>query len=193
MIDRMKYRCTAGLCLGVRGGLNSALVVLARDRTDSNGTLYVVSETEFTKALDVEAMAAALKLARDEFHPVMTVGYYGGKDEDEIFKTVSLRLGQHICPSPNDVIVPMQLLVDDFRSGRIKAREDSIVARDVEIAIWHDGTPSHTGILTALRCAHWAAMQYARAGKQRARPSLTGEEKTAAMNRERIKKMERPF
>jgi len=190
-LDPQKYRATLGLCLGLRGGISSAVVVVACKRADPARTLYVAHEWE-QKTLDVDAIAAAIKHARDEYHPVYSVGYYGGRDDEKIFKVLSIRLGQYIEPAPGDPTAPTQLLVDDFRSGRLRARADSLTVRDAKGAIWREGVPDQTGVLAALRCAHWAAQQYRNVEAQR-KARVTGEQRTAAMAKERRRRMERPY
>lgn len=188
MIDPKVYRSTMGLCLGLRGGLSSAIVVISCRRDDPARTLYVTHEWEQT-SLNVDAIAEALSYARKTFHTVFTTGYYGGRDDEKTFKVLSVRLGQHIEPAPGDTIAPMQLLIDDFRSGRLKAKPDSLTVRDASSVIWRDGTPDHTGVMSALRCAHWSAQQY----RQRLKKPTAPGDKVSAITKERIQRKERPF
>jgi hypothetical protein len=189
VLDPKPYRSTMGLCLGMRGGLASAIVVVSVKRTDPARTLFVTHEWE-DPHLNLDVIAAALLHARTTFHTVLTIGYYGGRDDEKIFSTLSVRLGQHIEPAPHDNTAPTQILIDDFRVGRLKARPDSLVVRDAKAAIWRDGVPDQTGIIAALRCAHWAAQQYRVVG---GKTQITGEEKTAALAKERKRRMENPF
>lgn len=188
MTDARAYRSTMGLCLGLRGGLSSAIVVLTCRRDDPARRLYVTREWEQPK-LDVDGIAAELKAARADHHAVLTVGYYGGRDDDHVFSVLSVRLGQHIEPAPSDQIAPTQLLVDDFRTGRIKVRAGGLVERDVKGAIWRAGVPDQTGLIAALRCAHWGAQQYRYRG---VKPKLA-DQKDGARMRARIRRQERPF
>lgn len=188
MINQKGYRYTAGIALGLRPGINSAVVVIGCKRDDTARTLYVVHEFE-RDVFSADTMAEALKVARELYRPVVTVGFYGGRDDEKVFRVLSIRLGQHIQPAPGDTIAPMQLLVDDVRTGRLKVRADSLVARDAKAAIWRDGVPSSTGILTALQCAHWGAQQY----KQLHKPVTTLQSRLTQSRKERTRKQENPF
>jgi len=184
--DNAAYRSTMGVCLGLRGGLNNALVVVSTHRNDPKRTCYVAHEWE-ESAISFDNIEAAIRNARDRFHTRFTFGYYGGRDAEKILRILSIRLGHHIEAAPEDPIAPSQVLIDDFRTGRLKAKPDSMVVRDAQHAIWRNGTPDQTGILAALRCAHWAAQQY--------RPKIlpTQDQKRAARDKQRKKRMERPF
>lgn len=188
MIDTKAYRSTMGMCFGWRGLMN-ALVVLSVRRTDPMRTTYVTHEWE-DQMFNVDRMAAAMRDARSRFRVTAVMGYHGGRDDEKIFRTMSVRLGMHVEPAPHDVIPQIQLLIDDFRTGRLKARVDSLVARDAKGAIWQEETPGQTGILAALRCAHWVAQQY-RPLKSAA--VLSPEGKTYANQRERRRRLENPF
>jgi len=172
----------------MRGRLSSAIVVLSTGRSDTARTLYVRHEWE-KKAFDVDSIAEALADARQRFAPALTISYYGGRDEDEVFRVLSIRLGHHIKTAPNDPTAPTQMLVNDFRTGRLKARPDSLVARDAKLAIWRDGVPDQTGILAALRCAHWAAAQY----RPKPRPALSVDQQLDRRRAEKQRRMGRPF
>lgn len=191
-IDPKLYRSTMGVSLGLRGKLSSAIVVLSCRRNDPARTLYDVHEWEQpADQLNIDQVAAALADARKKFHTVMCVGYYGGsRDDDKVYGVLSIRLGMHIEPAPHDPIAPTQLLVDDFRTGRLKAHADSLVARDAKAAIWRSGTPDQTGILAALRCAHWGAQQY-----RVIRPveTLTPAQKSEKNRRERQRRLGSPY
>lgn len=179
-------RSTTGVCFGMRGKLASAIVVLSCRRDDPTRRLFVRHEWERAE-LDFDAMAAELKKIRELYRPALAIGYLGGRDDEKVFKTLSIRLGQNIDPAPGDAVAPTQFLVTDFRSGRLKAKPDSLVVRDVQLAIWRDGTPDQTGIIAALRCADWAQQQY------RQKPALKATEKNAAILRDRNRRMSRPF
>lgn len=189
MIKLPALRSTMGLCLGLRPGLSSAIVVVSVKRTDAARVHYVTHEWE-EKILNVDNIAAALEVAQKAFHPVLTVGYYGGRDDEEIFKTLSIRLGRHVKPAPHDETAPMSLLIDDFRSGRLKAKGDSLVVRDTKTALWRNDTPDETGVLAALRCAHWAAQQYR---APRLKPKPTQEERDTMVASTRRRRLENPF
>lgn len=183
-----QYRTTLGLCLGLRGKLSTAIVVIACRRTDPERKLYVVHEFE-REEFNADETADALKVARQLHRPVCAYGYYGGRDDEKVFAVLSVRLGMHLEPMPGDSTAPMQLLIDDFRQGRLKARDDSMVVRDAKGAIWRDGVPDQTGILAALRAAHWGAQQY----RQRLKKTPTVHEKTMAAQKERRRRQENPF
>ena len=186
-IFRESYRCTMGLCLG-HSKLTTAIVVVACRRTDPARPLFCVWEWE-SPVLDFDEVARQLKIARAEYRPVLTVGYQGGRDDEEVFKVVSVRLGQHVEPAPGDQVMPTQFLIDDFRCGRMKLKPGGIVERDVKAAIWRDGTPDQTGPIAALRCADWAAQKY----RQRDRKARTADEKNGAALKERARKMQFPY
>lgn len=187
--DPKVYRSTMGLCLGMRSGLDSAIVVESARRSDPARTGYVTFEWAIP-ILDIEQIAATLRETRKAFRTVYTVGFYGGRDDEKVFSTLSVRLNHHIDPAPHDSVAPLKILIDDLRNGRVKVKKDSLVARDAQKTFWREGVPDDTGVLIALRCAHWAAQQY--------RPKLTkaprtAEEKTADMEKQRRRRMETPF
>lgn len=183
-----QYRTTLGLCLGLRGKLSTAIVVIACNRTDPERKLFVVHEFE-REEFSADETAEALKVARHLHRPVCAYGYYGGRDDEKIFATLSVRLGMHLAPMPGDSTAPMQLLIDDFRQGRMKVLDDSLVVRDVKQAIWRDGVPDQTGILAALRAAHWGAQQY----RQRLKMPPTEGQKVLAAAKDRKRRLESPF
>lgn len=183
---RAPMRSTTGICFGLRGKLTTAIVVLSCRRDDPSRTLFVSHEWEQAH-LDIDALALELRHVRETLRPVLTVGYYGGRDDEKVFKVFSVRLGQHIEPAPGDAIAPTQLLIDDVRTGKLKARPGALVLRDAKLAIWRDGTPDQTGIIAALRCASWGAQQY------RQKPPRTAEQKNAAALKEQRRRMSNPF
>lgn len=186
--DPKLYRSTMGVCLGFRFGFSTAIVVLSCRRDDPTRKLYVTYEWE-ERHCSMDDAAAALAFARKTYHTVLTVGFHGGRDDQNVFQTLSMRLGHYLEPSPQDDIVALKLVIDDMRSGRLKFRPDSLVARDARAAVWRDSSPDQTGVLVALKCAHWGSQKY----RQRLKPVLTGAQKTAAMARARRRKVEAPF
>lgn len=179
-------RSTVGIAFGLRGGMNSAIVMLSCRRDDPARTLFVRHEWE-QEVLDFDTMAKELETIRKLYRPVLTVGYYGGKDDEKIFRTLSIRLGQHVEPAPADAIAPTQFLVTDFRSGRLRAKPESMVVRDAKAAIWRDGVPDQTGILAALRCADWGQQQF----RQKKRKDAAA--RTAEMMKEQRRRISRPY
>lgn len=180
------YRSTMGVSLGLRGLLTSAVVVLSVRRDDPTRTHYVAFEWE-EQGAHFDNIAAALAHGRKTFRTRYTFGHSGVREEEKTIKVLSVRLGHWIEPAPVDATAPTTTLIDDFRAGRIRARADSLVARDVQAAMWRDGLPDQTGIIVALRCASWAAQMY------RARKVVTREEKEKAAEVERRRRLERPY
>jgi hypothetical protein len=156
---RGPWRSTMGLVLGVRGGMTSSIVAVAWRRDDISRALYAVHEWEIA-GLNLDAIAAELKHVREMHHPVITVGYHGGREDEKVFEALSIRLGQYVQQMPGDQVVPTKTMAADFECGRLKAPEGGLCARDLPNVIWRDGVPGQTGPIAALRCAYWGALQW---------------------------------
>jgi hypothetical protein len=183
------WRSTMGLALGVRGGMASSIVVMSWKREDITRELYAVYEWE-DASLNLDRIAAALKFARETYHPLITVGYHGGREDEKVFETLSIRLGQYVQQMPGDQVVPTKTMAADFECGRLKVPEGGLCARDLPNVIWRDGVPGQTGPIASLRCAYWGALQWR---IKKAMPRKSPEMEAVERRSEARRRVARPY